>query len=114
VEVGTDRRCVAEVASQLNRPSPVSYLCSVDIARTVVAVSSYKRNPTGSGNRRQVATRSGSNLTIRWVDPGLLLVFHRHFSSGCHRFRVICAIRSYENRPEAETAVRRLHMAEVT
>jgi hypothetical protein len=76
VEIGNERRYVAEDASQFNGPSPVSYSCSVDIARLALAVSNYKRNPTGSGNRQQVATPSGSNLTVLWVGLDLLLCKH--------------------------------------
>jgi hypothetical protein len=65
VEIGRERRIVVGVASQFNRPSPVSFLRSVNTARPALAVSSYTRNPTESGNRRQMATPSGSNLTIR-------------------------------------------------
>jgi hypothetical protein len=71
-EIGTERYYVAEVASQFNRPSPISYLCSVDIAWPAIAVSSYKRNTTGRGNRRQMATPSGGDLTVRWVELDLL------------------------------------------
>jgi hypothetical protein len=70
--MGMERRHVVEVASQFNKPSPVSYLRSVDIARTALAVSSSKRNPTGSGNQRKMATPSGSTYTIRWADLDLL------------------------------------------
>jgi hypothetical protein len=56
VEICTERRYVEEVASQFNRLSAVSYLCSVDMPRPALAVSSYKRNLTVSGNRRQMAT----------------------------------------------------------
>jgi hypothetical protein len=83
VEIGTERRQIGEVASQFNRPFPVSCLCSVDIALPAVAVSSCKRNPIGSGNRRQMAMPSGSNLTIRWVDLDLLLCKY-FLSSTCY------------------------------
>jgi hypothetical protein len=76
VEIGTERRHIGEVASQFNRRSPVSYLCSVDNARPALAVSSYIRNSTGSGNRWQMATPSKSNLNVRWVDLDLLLRKH--------------------------------------
>jgi hypothetical protein len=83
VEIGWERRIVVGGFSQFNRPSPVSYLCSVNTARPALAVSSNTRNPTGSGNRRQMATPSGSNLTIRKVDLNLLLSKHSS-SNTCH------------------------------
>jgi hypothetical protein len=112
VEIGRKRRYVGEVASQFNRPSPVSYLCSVNIARPALAISSYKRNPTRSGNRRQMATPSRSNLTIRWVDLNLLLSKHSS-SSTCH-LQVSSAFKSRENGPEAGISGRWRHLAEVT
>jgi hypothetical protein len=68
VEIGRKRRYVKEVAPQFNRPSLVSYLCSVNIARPALSVWSYTQNCTRSENRRQMATPSGSIFTIRWVD----------------------------------------------
>jgi hypothetical protein len=112
VEIGRKRRYVGEVASQFIRPSPVSYLCSVNTARPALAVSSYTRNPTGSGNRRQMATPSRSNLTIRWVDLNLLLSKHSS-SSTCH-LQVTSAFTSRENGPEAGISGRWRHLAEVT
>jgi hypothetical protein len=111
VEIVTERRYVGEVASQFTRPSPVSYLCSEDIARPALAVSSYKRNPTGSENRRQMATPSGGNLTIRWVILNLLL--HKHSSSNTCHLPVTSAFRSSENRPEAGISGRWRHLTEV-
>jgi hypothetical protein len=49
-----------------------------------------------------VAPQSGSNLTIRKFDLGLLLVSCRTFASNSHRFRVIIAFSFWKNRPEAE------------
>jgi hypothetical protein len=112
VEIGRKRRYIGEVASQFNRPSPVSYLCSVNIARPALAVSSYTRNPTESGNRRQMATPSGSNLTIRWVDLNLLL--SKHSSSRTYHSQVTRAFTSRENGPEAGISGRWRHLAEVT
>jgi hypothetical protein len=112
VEVGRKRRYIGEVASQFNRPSPVSYLCSVNIARPALAVSSYTRNPTESGNRRQMATPSRSNLTIRWVDLNLLL--SKQSSSSTYHLQVTRAFTSRENGPEAGISGRWRHLAEVT
>jgi hypothetical protein len=49
-----------------------------------------------------VAPQSGSNLFIRKVDLGLLLVSCRTFASNSHRFRVISDFSFLQNRPEAE------------
>jgi hypothetical protein len=111
VEIGRKRRYVEEVTSQFNKQSPVSYLCSVNITRPALAVSSYTRNPTGSGNRRQMATPSRSNLTMRWVDLNLLLSKHSS-SSTCH-LQVNSAFTSRENGPEAEISGRWRYLAEV-
>jgi hypothetical protein len=111
VEVGRKRRYIGEVASQFNGPSPVSYLCSVNIARPALAVSSYTRNPTESGNRRQMATPSRSNLTIRCVDLTLLL--SKQSSSSTYHLQVTKAFTGRENGPEAETATRWRRVAEV-
>jgi hypothetical protein len=112
VEIGQKRRYVGAIASQFNRPSPVSYLCSVNVSRPGRAVSSYKRNPTGSENRRKMATPSRSNLTIRWVDLNLLLSKYSS-SSTCH-LQVSSAFTSRENGPEAGISDRWRHLAEVT
>jgi hypothetical protein len=100
------------VAYQFNRPSPVSYLCSVNTARPTLAVSSYTQNPTESGNRRQMATPTGSNLTIRWVDLNLL--FSNRSSSSTCKLQVTSAFTSRENGPEAGISGRWRHLAEVT
>jgi hypothetical protein len=67
----------------------------VVIAYPALAVSSYTRNPTGSGNRRQMATPSRSNLTIRWVDLNLLL--SKHSSASTYHLQVSRAFPSREN-----------------
>jgi hypothetical protein len=112
VEIGRKRRYVGEVASQFIRQSPVSYLCSVNTARPAVAVSSYARNPTESGNRRQMATPSRSKLTIRWV--GLNLLLSKHSSSSTCHLLVTSAFTSRKNGPEAGISGRWRHLAEVT
>jgi hypothetical protein len=114
VEIGRERRIVVGVASQFNRPSPVSFLCSVNTARPVLAVSSYTRNRTGSGNPRQMATPSGSNSAIRRVDLNLLLSRPKHSSSSTCHLQVNSAFTSRENGPEAGVSVRWRHLAEVT
>jgi hypothetical protein len=112
VEVGRKRRYIGEVASQFNGPSPVSYLCTVNIALPALAVSSYTRNPTGSGNRRQMATPSRSNLTIRCVDLNLLL--SKQSSSSTYNSQVTRAFTGRENGPEAGISGRWRHLAKVT
>jgi hypothetical protein len=97
---------------KFNRPSPVSYLCSVNIARPALSVLSYTQNHTRSENRRQMATPSRSNLIIRWVDLNLLLSEHSS-SSTCH-LQVNSAFTSRENGPEAGISGRWRHLAEVT
>jgi hypothetical protein len=111
VEVVWKRRYIGEVASQFNGPSPVFCLCSVNIACPALAVSSYKRNPTRSGNRRQTATPSRSNLTIRWVDLNLLL--SKQSSSSTYHLQVTRAFTCRENGPEAGNSGRWRHLAEV-
>jgi hypothetical protein len=114
VEIGRKRRYVgeAEVASQLNGLSPVSYFRSVNIARPALAVSNYTRNPTENGNRQQMATPSRSNLTIRWVDLNLLL--SKQSSSSIYHLQVTRAFTGRENGPEAGISGRWRHPAEVT
>jgi hypothetical protein len=112
VEIGRKSRYVGEIASQFNRPSPVCYLCSVNIARPALAVSSYKWNLTGSGNQPQMATPSRSNLTIRWIDLNLMLSKHSS-SSICH-LQVVSALTNREIGPEAGITGRWRHIAEVT
>jgi hypothetical protein len=112
VEIGRKRRYIEEVASQLHRPSPVSYFCSVNIARPALAVSSYTRNSTRSGNRRQMATPSRSNLIIQWVELNLL--FSEHSSpSTCH-LQVNSTFTCRENGPEAGISGRWRNLAKVT
>jgi hypothetical protein len=111
VEIGRKRRYVKEVASQFNRPSPVSYLYSVKIAHPAQSVWSYTQNRTRSENRRQMATPSRSNLTIRWVDLNMLLSKHSP-SSICH-LQVNSAFTNRENGPEAGISGRWRHLAEV-
>jgi hypothetical protein len=112
VEVGRKRRYIGVVASQFNRPSPVSYLCSVNIACRALAVSSYTRNPTEIGNRRQMAKPCRSNLIIRWVDLNLLL--SKHSSSSTYRLQVTKGLTGRENGPEGEISGRWRHLAKVT
>jgi hypothetical protein len=84
----------------------------VDTAHPALAVSSYTPNLTESGNRRQMATPSGSNLTIRWVDLNLLSSKHSS-SSTCH-LQVTSAFTSRENELEAGISGRWRHQAQVT
>jgi hypothetical protein len=107
------RRYVGEVALQFNRPSPVSYLCSVNTARPALAVSSYTRNPTESGNRRQMATPSRSNLTIRCVDLNLLFRLNNPRQAPTIH-KLTRAFTGRENGPEAGISSRWRHLAEVT
>jgi hypothetical protein len=60
-----------------------------------------------------VAPQSGSNLTIRKVDLGLLLVSCRTFASNSHRFRVISDFSFRQNRPEAEIDSRWRRLPEI-
>jgi hypothetical protein len=99
------------VASQFNRPSPISYLCSVNIARSALSALSYTQNHPRSENRRQMATPSRSNLTIRRVDLNLLLSKHSS-SSTCH-LQINSAFTSRENGPEAGISGRWRRKAEV-
>jgi hypothetical protein len=112
VEIGSERCYVEQVASQFNRPTPASFLCTVDIARPALAVSSYRRNPTESGNRRQMATPSGSNLTNRCVDLDLL--WRKHSSSSACHLPVTSTFTSRKNGPEAGNSGRWHNLAEVT
>jgi hypothetical protein len=112
VEVGRERRYIAEVASLFNGPSPVCYLCSVNSARPALAVSSYTQDPTGSGNRRQMATPSRNSLTIRRVDLNLLL--SKQSSSSTYYSQVTRAFTGRENGPEAGVSCSWRHLAEVT
>jgi hypothetical protein len=112
VEVPRKRRYIGEAASQFNGPSPVSYLCSVNIAGPALAVLSYTRNPTESGNRRQMATPSRSNLTIRCVDLNLLL--SKQPSSSTYHSQVTRASTGRGNGPEAGISGRWRHLAELT
>jgi hypothetical protein len=112
VEIDRERRIVLGVASQFNRPSPVSFLCSVNTARPALAVSIYTRNPAESGNRRQMATPSRTNLTILWVDWNLLLI-ENSSSSTCH-LQVNSPYTSRENGPGAGISVRWRRQAEIT
>jgi hypothetical protein len=112
VEIGRKRCYIGKVASQFNGPSTVSYLCSVNTARPALVVSSYSRNPTESGNRRQMATPSISNLTIRCVDLNFLL--SKQSSSSTYHLPVTRAFTNRENGPEAGISGRWRHLAEVT
>jgi hypothetical protein len=71
----------------------------------------YTESPE-SGNRRQMATPSRSNMTIRWVDLNLLLSKHSS-SRNCHS-HVTSAFTNRENGPEAGISGRWRHRAEVT
>jgi hypothetical protein len=104
MEIGPERHQVGNFASQFNRPSPVFYLCSVEIARPAPAFSSYKRNPTGSGNRRQMATPSESNLTVQWVDFDLLL--RKYSSSSTCFLRVTSTLQVAKSDRKRESVVR--------
>jgi hypothetical protein len=112
VEVGRKMRYIGGVASQFNGPSPISYLCSVNMTRPALTVSSYKRNPTESGNRRQMATPSGSNLTFQGVDLSLQL--SKQSSSSTYHLPVTTAFTGRENGPEAGISGRWRHLVEVT
>jgi hypothetical protein len=107
VEIGRKRRYIKEVTLQFNKPSPVSYLCSVNIARPALSVLSYTQNHTTSEKRRQMATPSRSNLTIRWVDLNMLL--SEHSSSSICNLQVNCDFTSREKGPEAGISVRWRH-----
>jgi hypothetical protein len=112
VEIGRKRRYVREVASQFNRPSPVSFLFSVKIPHPALPVLGYVQNHSRSKNRRQMATPSRSNLTIRWVDLNFLLSKHSS-SSTCH-LQVNSAFTIRDNGPEVGISGRWRHIAEVT
>jgi hypothetical protein len=112
VEIGWKRHYIGEVASQFNSSCSASYLCSVNTARLALAVSCYTQNPTGSENRRQMATPSRSNLTIRLVDLDLLQI--KHSPSSTCQLLVKSAFTGRENGPEAGISGRWRHLAEVT
>jgi hypothetical protein len=84
----------------------------VNVSRPGRAVSSYERIPTGSGNRRQMATPSRSNLTIRWVELNSLL--SNSFSSSTCDSQVNSAFTSREHGSQAGISDRWRHLAEVT